>query len=115
MQKKYSGSVRIYYPKFSKEELIEKLRQGVKILIKVLPISRVILFGSYARGNYTASSDIDLLVVYDGISRPDAFSMVKKSIAVPMLEPHVYSGHEYEKLKDTISKMTKDGLVLFPE
>lgn len=115
MQRKYFSSVRIFYPKFSREELIQKLRRGIKTLEKELPISKVVMFGSYARGNYTAFSDIDLLVVYKGTERPDAFSVVKKSFEVPMLEPHVYPEHEYEELKDVISKMIEDGLILFPE
>jgi predicted nucleotidyltransferase len=74
----------------------------------------VVLFGSYARGNYTAASDIDLLVVYSGEKRDDAYAITKKSIAVPGLEPHVYMVEEYEQLKATIDRMTEGGVVLFP-
>jgi len=35
-------------------------------LKKELPVSLIVLFGSYAKDNYTAKSDIDLLVVYRG-------------------------------------------------
>ncbi|MGQ9780086.1 MAG: nucleotidyltransferase domain-containing protein [Bacillota bacterium] len=31
-----------------------------------LPLRLVALFGSYGRGNYTAASNVDLLVVYRG-------------------------------------------------
>lgn len=114
MQKKSSSSVRIYYPKFSRQEIIQKLKQGINNLAERLPFSRVILFGSYAKGNYTASSDIDLLVVYKGKKRADAFSIIKKSLAIPMLEPHLYSEDEYEKMRDVVSRMIEGGIVIFP-
>ncbi len=56
-----------------------------------LPLDRVILFGSYARGNYTAASDIDLLVICQGLRRSNAFATVKKTLGLLRLEPHVYS------------------------
>ena len=36
----------------------------------------------------------------------------KPFVGVPRLEPHVYSDSEYEKMKKTINKMTKNGIVL---
>jgi len=114
MQKKSSSSVRIYYPKFSKEEVIQQLKKGMKTLDGKLPLSNVTIFGSYVKGNYTASSDIDLLVIYKGTERSDAFAVVKKNLALPRLEPHVYSENEYEKLNHTITKMIEGGVVLFP-
>jgi predicted nucleotidyltransferase len=35
-------------------------------------LKEVILFGSYARGDYTEGSDIDLLVLLDRLDKPDA-------------------------------------------
>jgi len=34
-------------------------------------LKEVILFGSYARGDYTRGSDIDLLLLLDGVDDPD--------------------------------------------
>jgi predicted nucleotidyltransferase len=78
-----------------------------------LPLSLVVLFGSYAQGNYTVASDVDLLVVYKGKERKDAFATVKKILEIPLLEPHVHSVEQYEKLKPTIDRMIADGVVLF--
>ena len=36
-----------------------------------------------------------------------------QTLALPRLEPHVYSDSEYQKIKKTINKMTKNGIVLF--
>lgn len=57
-----SSSVRVFYPKYSRADVIRILREGVRELAGVLPITRVVLFGSYARGTYTVASDVDLFV-----------------------------------------------------
>jgi predicted nucleotidyltransferase len=72
-----------------------------------------VLFGSYALGNYTVASDIDLLVVYQGEQKEDAFATVKKTMDIPRLEPHVYSEAEYKLVKNSIGRMTARGVVLF--
>ena len=77
-----------------------------------MPLRLVALFGSYGRGNYTAASDVDLLVVYRGPRNEDAFALVKKTLDVPRLEPHVYTEEEYRALAGTIARMVRDGTVL---
>ncbi len=113
MPKGSSSSVRVYYPQFDRQQLIQKLKEDLETLKEKLPLLLVILFGSYAKGNYTVASDVDLLVVYEGRERKDAFATVKKTISIPRLEPHVYSESEYEALKETLCKMTRDGVILF--
>ena len=115
MRKEPSSSVRIFYPKFDKEELIQKLKKKMEELAGKLPLSLVVLFGSYARGNYTVASDVDLLVVYRGKERKDAFATVKRTLDIPLLQPHVHSEDEYERLGEVIGRMIADGVVLFPQ
>ena len=43
---------------------IEDIRQGVATIAGQYPIKRVSLFGSYAEGRQTESSDVDLLVEF---------------------------------------------------
>jgi hypothetical protein len=38
---------------------------------------------------------------------------MKKTLEIPLLEPHVHSEEQYEKLKPTIDRMIADGVVLF--
>ena len=113
MQKKSSSSVRIYYPKFDREQLIQRLKERLDALEEKLPLQLVVLFGSYAKGNYTVASDIDLLIVHEGEERKDAYATVKKTFSIPHLEPHMYSEGQYERLKGNISKMIENGIVLF--
>jgi|GEM_PF-665444 len=112
MQSRSSSSVRIFYPALSQAEVISRLRMGVRELEKQLPLVYVVLFGSYAKGNYTVGSDIDLLVVYKGEARPGAYACVKKILDLPRLEPHVYTEAEYERLRGTLCTMTEGGIVL---
>jgi len=72
-----------------------------------------VLFGSWACGRHTACSDIDLLVIYDDPSRPDAYAEVKKAVDIRGLEPHPYSISEYEAMKRTVDQMTRDGITVF--
>ncbi|MDI6784732.1 MAG: nucleotidyltransferase domain-containing protein [bacterium] len=112
MQRKSSTSVKVFYPKFKKEEIIEKIRNRLKTLKERVPLKSAILFGSYATGNYTVASDIDLLIVYEGTPRDDAYSLAKRHLGIPNLEPHVYCEAEAEEMKLTIARMIKHGIIL---
>lgn len=74
---------------------------------------RVVLFGSYATGRATVTSDVDLLVVYEGPPRDDAFATVKKTIPVRGLEPHVYTERQAAERPALLSRMTRDGVVVW--
>lgn len=107
------GSVRVFFPRFDRAELIRRISEQLDALNEALPLLQVVLFGSYARGNYTISSDVDLLVVHRGRSREDAFAIIKKLLDIPALEPHVYSEEEFEQTRDRLNRMTEGGIVLF--
>ena len=110
MRRTSSGSARVSYPRFSPRELLERLRSRVPALEERLPLRRLTLFGSYARGRATASSDIDLLVVYRGSPREDAYAVVRRVMALRGLEPHVYAEQEYEAGADRIERMVRGGI-----
>ena len=112
MRRRSSGSVQVFYPKLTRDEVIQLISARLKELNKLLPLMRVILFGSYARGNYTVGSDIDLLVVYRGGKREDAYALVKKVLDLPRLEPHIYTEAEYEQMRSSLQKMIKGGIEL---
>jgi len=59
------------------------------------------------------ASDVDLLIVYRGKERKDAFATVKNTLDIPLLEPHVHSEDEYERLTGNIAQVIADGVVLF--
>jgi len=113
MLKKSTSSVQIFYPLLSREEVILSLRQKLDALQKQLPCLLVVLFGSYARGNYTVASDVDLLVVYQGKENDQAYATIKKALNIPHLEPHVYAEDDYRTMQDTIQKMITGGVVIY--
>lgn len=47
----------------------ETLPEAIERIVSILKPERIILFGSYAEGNPTPDSDVDLLVITDGISK----------------------------------------------
>ena len=46
-------------------QILEKLREAKPFLQKKYPIAQIGLFGSYARGEATEDSDIDILVEFN--------------------------------------------------
>jgi predicted nucleotidyltransferase len=113
MRTRSSSSVRIFYPAFDRAELVRRLTEGLGRLESSLPLVRVVLFGSWARGAHTVGSDVDLLVVYRGDRREDAYALTKRALAVPRLEPHLSTEAEYEAARATVERMERDGIVLF--
>lgn len=113
MPRKSSSSVRVFYPEFDQAYLLQTLSERLKRLDAELPLNQVVLFGSYAKGNYTVGSDVDILIIYKGEARSDAYGLAKKCLAIPRLEPHLYSEEEYRKMKKTIHKMSEGGILLF--
>jgi len=113
MQKESSSSVRIFYPESSREEIVVTLREMTKALDRKLPLKLAMLFGSYAAGNYTVRSDVDVLIVYRGEEHKEAYTLTKKTLDIPRLEPHVYSEGQWEEMRMVIEKMARKGIMLF--
>lgn len=89
------------------------LRERLAHLQARLPLRRVVLFGSYARGGHTAFSDLDVLVVYADPPRADAFALVKRTLHLRGLEPHVLSEREYAEVRVVWDRMTRGGVELW--
>ena len=77
------------------EKLLEKI---VKRILKVVNPVKIILFGSYAYGNPTKDSDLDLLIVVDKLtdSRREMRIKIRKYL------------REYLLPKDIVVATTKD-------
>jgi hypothetical protein len=115
MRKPSSSSVKVFSPEYTQEEVLELLRASMPQLLQRLPVRWVVLFGSYARGNYTAFSDIDLLVVYAGTPRDDAFAIVKRTFGLRGLEPQVLTEQEFQSVLSTWQAMLKDSITVWGE
>ena len=115
MPKRLLSSVKIFYPDYSPTQLVGIIQKRLPALEKALSLKRVVLFGSWAVGRETAFSDIDLMVIYNGPPREEAYKLVRHFLKLRGLEPHVYTEEQAEKLKATLDRMTRQGIILFPK
>jgi len=115
MPSKSYGSVKVFWPAFDRDTLVAVLRRRLAALSASLPVQQAVLFGSYANGRQAPGSDIDVLIIYSGSPRDDAYRLVKTTLGIPQLEPHVYAEDEYRILKPTIDRMARDGMPIQPE
>jgi len=112
MPRTSSGTARIFYPQLTRQELVAELQARLPALAEALPLAEVVLFGSWATGRATAFSDIDLLAIYHGPPRDDAYSIIWRCLRLRGLELHVYSEGEATLLRPTLDRMTRDGVQL---
>jgi predicted nucleotidyltransferase len=104
------------------KEILLLLKDIVQRLNRSYRPDKIILYGSYAHGNPTLDSDIDLLIIKDTDKRPtDRFVEVKQIIYQPgrgiPISPLVYTPEEIEeRLKmgdDFVVEILARGRVLY--
>ena len=85
------------------EQTLEDLLQEITSSIKSkLPDSKIILFGSYARGDYTKDSDLDICVLVPRLTNRriemelDALEMLRKDFPLDV-ELVLYTFDEFEE------------------
>lgn len=92
----------------------------VKKIADIIPVKKIILFGSFAYGNPTEYSDIDICVISDDTRRKiEILHEIRKKIRgvkypVDIL---VYNSDEFSKRSDSITSMERQisqkGIVLY--
>ncbi len=98
----------------------ENIKNVAINMAKAINAERVILFGSYARGNATEHSDVDLMI----IAESDLPRFKRSRELYKLLRPHpfamdivVYTPLEIEKGKKTevtfVSTVLKEGKILY--
>ncbi|MEN2975450.1 MAG: nucleotidyltransferase domain-containing protein [Candidatus Caldarchaeales archaeon] len=107
MQKKYSNSVKIYYPRYGIEEINEKIKTAKAELCK-LGVVKIILFGSFAKRRATASSDVDLLVLVKDRESKNNFHEIAKAIDIEIAEIHLYTIKDFEELRSRGSWLSRE-------
>ncbi|MDN3512878.1 MAG: nucleotidyltransferase domain-containing protein [Candidatus Brocadia sp.] len=98
----------------------EQINQVVRAIVTGYNPKKIILFGSYAQGNPTKESDVDLLVIKDDdlpkIQRNRIVRSFLKDFTVP-IDVIVKSSQEFEMFKDIIGTVVyaanKYGRVLY--
>lgn len=92
-----------------------------RIVATMHPV-RVVLFGSFARGDYTPMSDLDLCIVLaeaeDWFERQRRF---RRLVNLPGIEvePHIYTAGEFagmlERENPLLLQIVKEGRVLYEQ
>ncbi|MGB9760098.1 MAG: nucleotidyltransferase family protein [Thermoproteota archaeon] len=101
----------------TKEKLKEKL---LNIALENSFIAGIILFGSVARGEETEKSDIDLLVLWEGLNPNDSYSYVYRNVSKYFLHESVtildMNYYDFLKVKDVTAlyiNIVWDGIVIY--
>ncbi|MCS7180836.1 MAG: nucleotidyltransferase domain-containing protein [bacterium] len=105
------SSVKLFYPRYNTSEIIEKLKDGIE-KIKNVDILKVVLFGSYSKGNYTGRSDIDVFFLVRKKNK-NLYKIIKKNILLFNLQPHIFTDKEYLKMKEKFERMLEKGIIVF--
>lgn len=95
----------------TREDITRILREKYPFLVSEYGVKRIGLFGSYARGNSTETSDIDLVVEFE---RPIGFRFVEFSEyienllgkRVDILTPAGIQGIRIERIARSIEEST---------
>ena len=95
------------------QQVIEKV---VRQLVETLPVERIILFGSRARGDADIDSDYDFLVVMDTEVKPSRRGLVARERGlvpgVPM-DFMVRSPEEWDRGFPLKKEITSEGKIVF--
>ncbi len=100
----------------------EWLRDMVDTIVRRYKPLRIVLFGSYARGDYNAASDLDLFLVVpdaaDWLERGLEFKRLVHEERLP-IEAHIYTSDEYERMKAAdnplVLQIEAEGKVLYEQ
>ena len=103
------------------EKAVEKELKRIVQALKTLRPKKIILFGSFARGDYHGLSDLDLIIVAETSKRfldriTEVLELCESTIPV---EPLVYTPKEISQLlaegNSFIEQALKEGRVLYDE
>lgn len=101
------------------QEIANRIRVAVENLKLAFNPIKIVLFGSYARGDYSEDSTIDIFI----IAKTDArfVDRIRSAIEVtggfPPIEPIVYTPEEFDLLQEQgegfIESALNEGVVLY--
>ena len=93
---------------------IADIKSFIEPVVKKYPIERVILFGSYARGAASDTSDIDLVVESNGKLRNSRiFTLGGDLLAVLPIRVDVYDIQEINETSPLYDIIKEEGVVIY--
>jgi len=92
---------------------INEIKETVIPLVENHPVRRVILFGSYARGDATENSDVDLIIdSTDELSYWDFLGLVGDVIKTMSIKVDILGLDEVKK-PELLNNIKKEGVVIY--
>jgi len=101
-------------------QLVERIDDCVQNLVKAFNPEKVILFGSFARGEMRERGTLDLIIITETEER--FFDRIKKALEAckggfPSIEPIVYTPEEFDLLlsqgEGFLEDALEEGIVLY--
>ena len=93
---------------------IKEIQDIVTPLVEPFPVVRVILFGSYARGDATEKSDVDLIIDSEGaIDSWEFFGIVGKIAQTIPAKVDVFELDEVKNPSNMFTNISEEGVVIY--
>ena len=93
---------------------IDEIKSIITPLVSPYPISRVILFGSYARGEASPCSDIDLIIDSEGrLNAFDYFGVIGMIVKNMPAKVDVFEMDEVKKPSSMLDAISKEGVIIY--
>lgn len=97
------------------EEVLSVIIDYINKLKQSIPVEKVVLFGSYAKGNYSKDSDVDLAVfspVFDNMTRIDGLTfLLMQALGYHIdIQPQPYTMKDYIKHPELVDEILKTGI-----
>ena len=93
---------------------IDEIKSYIMPVVEKYPIEKVILFGSYARGDANDSSDVDLVVESGGkLHNSKIFSLGGDLLMTLPVRVDVYDILEIKESSPLYSGIREDGIVIY--
>ena len=93
---------------------IDEIKSYILPVVKKYPVEKVILFGSYARGDASDKSDVDLVVESRGLLRNrKIFALGGELLGVLPVRVDVYDILEIENPSAMYDNIRKEGVVIY--
>lgn len=99
------------------QEVLSLTTDYVNKLKQKIPVEKVVLFGSYAKGDYTKDSDVDLAVfssVFENMSRVDGLTfLLMQALEYQIdIQPQPYTMKDYVERTGLVDEIIKTGIVI---
>ncbi len=97
------------------QEVLSVTTDYINKLKQQIPVEKVVLFGSYAKGSYTNDSDVDLAVfspAFDNMTRLDGLTfLLMQALGYKIdIQPQPYTMKDYKEHTGLVDEIIRTGI-----